>query len=79
MTESHDSLLSRNINMLQISVRQYNCLNKAGIVTIGDLLRLTKADLIRIPEFGPKSLKEVKTALAIEYFFFLLIYGSDLN
>lgn len=71
MTENHDSWFSRDVGWLEISVRQGNCLRKAGIATNGDLLRMTKEGLLRIPEFGPLSFKEVKEAIAQSYTVFL--------
>lgn len=51
------------IEELDFSVRTYNCLKKANILTIGDLVQLSEADLLRIRNFGRKSLMEVKEKL----------------
>lgn len=51
------------IEELDFSVRTYNCLKKANILTIHDLVQLTEADLMNIRNFGKKSLNEVKDKL----------------
>jgi hypothetical protein len=45
------------------TVRTMNCLSKANIVTLGDLVRKTERDLMMLQNFGTKSLKEVKSGL----------------
>jgi len=52
------------IEELDFSVRTYNCLKKASILTIGDLVQTTEADLMQIRNFGKKSLLEVRDKLA---------------
>lgn len=52
------------IEELDFSVRTYNCLKKANILTIGDLVQITEADLMQIRNFGRKSLLEVREKLA---------------
>lgn len=52
------------IEELDFSVRTYNCLKKAGVLTIGDLVQITEADLMQIRNFGKKSLTEVREKLA---------------
>lgn len=52
------------IEELDFSVRTYNCLKKANILTIGDLLQITESDLMQIRNFGKKSLTEVKEKLS---------------
>ncbi len=51
------------IEELDFSVRTYNCLKKANILTIQDLVQLSEADLLNIRNFGRKSLQEVKEKL----------------
>ncbi|MGO8673661.1 MAG: DNA-directed RNA polymerase subunit alpha [Capsulimonadaceae bacterium] len=51
------------IEELDFSVRTYNCLKKANILTIGDLLQISESDLMQIRNFGKKSLTEVKEKL----------------
>jgi DNA-directed RNA polymerase subunit alpha len=52
------------IEELDFSVRTYNCLKKANVLTIGELVQLTEADLMNVRNFGKKSLNEVKDKLA---------------
>lgn len=52
------------IEELDFSVRTYNCLKKAQILTIGDLVQFAEADLMQIRNFGKKSLMEVREKLA---------------
>lgn len=51
------------IEELDFSVRTYNCLKKANVLTIHELVQLTEADLMNIRNFGRKSLNEVKDKL----------------
>ena len=51
------------IEELDFSVRTYNCLKKANVLTIRELVLLTEADLMNIRNFGKKSLNEVKDKL----------------
>jgi DNA-directed RNA polymerase subunit alpha len=52
------------IEELDFSVRTYNCLKKANVLTIGELVQITEQDLMNIRNFGRKSLNEVKERLA---------------
>lgn len=52
------------IEELDFSVRTYNCLKKANVLTIGELVQITEQDLMNIRNFGRKSLNEVKDRLA---------------
>jgi DNA-directed RNA polymerase subunit alpha len=52
------------IEELELGVRSYNCLKRVGIETIGDLVSKTEAELAAIPNFGRKSIEEVKETLA---------------
>jgi len=51
------------IEELDFSVRTYNCLKKANILTIGELINFTENDLMQIRNFGKKSLTEVREKL----------------
>ena len=53
------------IEELDFSVRTYNCLKKAGILTVGELTQISEMDLMNIRNFGRKSLTEVKEKLGI--------------
>jgi DNA-directed RNA polymerase subunit alpha len=47
------------IEELELGVRSYNCLKRAGVQTVGDLVRKTHSELNAIPNFGSKSIEEV--------------------
>ncbi|HEX9381555.1 MAG TPA: DNA-directed RNA polymerase subunit alpha [Gaiellaceae bacterium] len=51
------------IEELELGVRSYNCLKRVGIETIGDLVVKTEGELAAIPNFGKKSVEEVKETL----------------
>ncbi len=51
------------IEELELGVRSYNCLKRAGIQTVGDLVTKTEAELNAIPNFGKKSIDEVVETL----------------
>src|SRR5436190_4331727 len=52
------------IEELELGVRSYNCLKRVGIETIGELVSKTENELAAIPNFGRKSIEEVKETLA---------------
>src|SRR5207247_4702056 len=51
------------IEELELGVRSYNCLKRVGIETIGDLVMKTENELAAIPNFGKKSIEEVKETM----------------
>src|SRR5918911_1730888 len=51
------------IEELELGVRSYNCLKRVGIETIGDLVMKTEQELAAIPNFGKKSIEEVRETL----------------
>jgi DNA-directed RNA polymerase subunit alpha len=51
------------IEELELGVRSYNCLKRVGIETIGDLVSKTEIELAAIPNFGKKSIEEVRETL----------------
>jgi DNA-directed RNA polymerase subunit alpha len=53
----------RLIEELEIGVRAYNCLKRAGVQTVGDLVQRSESELNAIPNFGKRSTDEVKDAL----------------
>lgn len=55
--------LLRKVEELELSVRSANCLKNENIVYIGDLVRKTEAEMLRTPNFGRKSLNEIKEVL----------------
>ncbi len=56
--------LLRRVDELELSVRSANCLKNDNIVYIGDLIQKTEAEMLRTPNFGRKSLNEIKEVLA---------------
>ena len=54
----------RLIEELELSMRSFNCLKREGIETVGDLISRTEGDLLNIPNFGKKSIDEVRDRLA---------------
>src|SRR5918992_818775 len=52
------------IEELELGVRSYNCLKRVGIETIGDLVTKSENELAAIPNFGKKSIEEVRETLA---------------
>lgn len=56
-------LLETPIEELQLSVRSLNCLKRAGIRTIGELLTYSEEDVMKLKNFGQKSLDEIKEKL----------------
>ena len=55
----NDGLDEILIEELELGVRSYNCLKRAGVQTVGDLVRKSRAELNAIPNFGSKSIEEV--------------------
>jgi len=64
--EVEDEVFDMTIEELDFSVRSYNCLKRAGINNVGDLLDKSEEGLMNIRNLGKKSLKEIKQKL-IEY------------
>lgn len=56
--------LLRKVEELELSVRSANCLKNDNIVYIGDLVQKTEAEMLRTPNFGRKSLNEIKEVLS---------------
>jgi DNA-directed RNA polymerase subunit alpha len=55
--------LLRKVDELELSVRSANCLKNDNIVYIGDLVQKTESEMLRTPNFGRKSLNEIKEVL----------------
>ncbi len=55
--------LQKSVEELELSVRSYNCLKKAEIKTIGELVQKTDSEMLRTKNFGRKSLNEIKELL----------------
>ena len=65
-----DQLLDSPIEELEFTVRSYNCLKRAGMHTIGDIIQKTQNDMIKVRNLGKKSLDEVikkVTDLGLEF------------
>lgn len=60
---TEDNIHSMEIEQLQFSKRTYNCLNRANIKTLGDLLCYSKEDLLKIRNLGIQSLNEIRKVL----------------
>jgi DNA-directed RNA polymerase subunit alpha len=54
----------KKVDELELSVRSANCLKNDNIVYIGDLVQKSEAEMLRTPNFGRKSLNEIKEVLA---------------
>jgi DNA-directed RNA polymerase subunit alpha len=61
---SFNAALLKKVDELELSVRSANCLKNDNIVYIGDLIQKTEAEMLRTPNFGRKSLNEIKEVLA---------------
>ncbi len=62
-SEETNRNLEKPIEDLDLSVRSYNCLKRAGIHTLGELIEKTEEDMMKVRNLGKKSLKEVKQKL----------------
>jgi len=61
---SFNKNLLRKVDELELSVRSANCLKNDNIVYIGDLVRKTESEMLKTPNFGRKSLNEIKDVLS---------------
>ena len=59
-----NAALLKKVDELELSVRSANCLKNDNIVYIGDLIQKTEAEMLRTPNFGRKSLNEIKEVLS---------------
>ena len=62
-SEEKNRNLEKPIEDLDLSVRSYNCLKRAGIHTLGELIEKSEEDMMKVRNLGKKSLKEVKQKL----------------
>jgi DNA-directed RNA polymerase subunit alpha len=60
---SFNSNLLKKVEELELSVRSANCLKNDNIIYIGDLVQKTESEMLRTPNFGRKSLNEIKEVL----------------
>lgn len=61
--ENKNSKMEKTIEDLDLSVRSYNCLRRAGINTVADLIAKSEEDMMKVRNLGRKSLKEIKEKL----------------
>ena len=61
--EAKDKILEMTIEELDLSVRSYNCLKRAGINSVEELTQRTEEDMIKVRNLGRKSLEEVQNKL----------------
>ena len=62
--EATNKFQNMTIDDLELSVRSFNCLKRAGIQTVEELMQKTEEDMMKVRNLGKKSLKEVKEVLA---------------
>ena len=62
-TDEKEKVLEMNIDELELSVRSYNCLKRAGINTVEELVNKTSDDMMKVRNLGRKSLEEVLAKL----------------
>lgn len=62
--EKQDKIMELSIEELDLSVRSYNCLKRAGINTVEDLTNKTEEDMMKVRNLGKKSLEEVLNKMA---------------
>ena len=63
VNNEHDRVLEMNIDELELSVRSYNCLKRAGINTVQELCNRTPEEMMKVRNLGRKSLEEVLSKL----------------
>ncbi len=63
-SDEKEKALEMSIDELELSVRSYNCLKRAGINTVEELTKRSEADMMKVRNLGKKSLDEVKHKLA---------------
>ena len=61
--EQKDKILEMTIEELDLSVRSYNCLKRAGINTVEELIQRNEEDMMKVRNLGKKSLEEVVNKL----------------
>lgn len=61
--EELEQILNMSVKEIELSVRAANCLDNAEIITIGDLVSKTDAEMLKFRNFGKKSLEEIQTKL----------------
>ena len=64
LDDKKEKVLEMTIEELDLSVRAYNCLKRAGINTVEELTKMTEEDMMKVRNLGRKSLEEVQQKLA---------------
>ena len=64
LTDHREKVLEMTIEELDLSVRAYNCLKRAGINTVAELVQRNQEDMMKVRNLGKKSLEEVEQKLA---------------
>jgi len=62
--DERDRILDMPVEELELSVRSFNCLKRAGIDSVGELVSRTEAEMMKVRNLGKKSLEEVKAKLS---------------
>ncbi len=62
--DKKEKVLEMTVEELDLSVRSYNCLKRAGINTVDELIQKTEEDMMKVRNLGKKSLEEVQNKLA---------------
>ena len=62
-SDEKEKVLEMNIDELELSVRSYNCLKRAGINTVSELCSKSSEDMMKVRNLGRKSLEEVLAKL----------------
>lgn len=62
--DTKDSVLDMTVEELDLTVRSHNCLKRAGIVTVSELILKTEEEMMKVRNLGTKSLEEIKQKLA---------------
>jgi len=61
--ERRDGVYEKSIDDLDLSVRSYNCLKRAGISSVEELVKMTEEEMMKVRNLGRKSLEEVQQKL----------------
>mgnify|MGYP006401527537 CR=1 FL=1 len=72
---SRKRLLAKSIDEMELTTRSMNCLKFDGIFTVAELIKWTEVELLKLPNLGKKSLREIKEALH-EWGLKLRVFGS---
>ena len=62
-TKDLEKVLSTNVESLELSLRSFNCLMRANLHTVGDIISKTRSDMLGIKNFGKKSIAEVESKI----------------